>query len=62
MSIFWGMRYLDFSTPKSVMRSIFFEVFIRVKGVCPFDRVCVFVCVYVEGGDGSGDSDYTVEC
>ena len=27
------MRYLDFSTPKSVMRSIFFEVFISVRGV-----------------------------
>ena len=30
---FGGMRYLDFSTPKSVMRSIFFEVFISVRGV-----------------------------
>ena len=27
------MTYLDFSTPKSVMRSIFFEVFISVRGV-----------------------------
>ena len=32
--MFQSMRYLDFSTPKSVMRRIFFEVFISVRGVC----------------------------
>ena len=32
--LFWGvMKYLDFSTPKSVMKYIFFELFISV-GVC----------------------------
>ena len=38
------MRYLDFSSPKSVMRSIFFEVFISVRSV--YVRACVFVCVW----------------
>ena len=52
------MRYLDFSTPKSVMRSIFFEVFISVRGVCV--RAYLYVCV---GGESeSGDSDFAVEC
>ena len=50
------MRYLDFSSPKSVMTSIFFEVFISLRGVCV--RACLYVC---EGG-GSGDSDCAVEC
>ena len=45
------MRYLDFSAPTSVMRSIHFEVSIGVRSVC--------------GGaeeNGSGDSDCAVEC
>ena len=43
-----GMRYLDFSSPKSVMRSIFFEVFISVRGV--YVRACLYVCGGVEMG------------
>ena len=33
ISIFWGMRYLDFSTPKSVLISIYFDAFISVRSV-----------------------------
>ena len=32
--ICWGMRYLDFSTPKGVMSIIFPEFLISVRGVC----------------------------
>ena len=35
------MRYLDFSTVESVMRSIFFEDFIGVRGACVRASVCV---------------------
>ena len=47
------MRYLDLSTLKSVMRSLFFEVFITVRGAC--------VRMWV-GGGGNVDSDCAVEC
>ena len=51
------MRYLDFNTPKCVLRSIFYDCLISVRGAC----LCVWVheCV---GRGGSGDSDCVVEC
>ena len=40
------MRPLDFSTPKRVVRNIYFEVFISVRvRVC----ACIYVCVFMGG-------------
>ena len=50
------MRRLNFSTPNILMRSIFFDIFISVRGVCV--RACL--CVYV-WGERSGDSECDVE-
>ena len=50
------MRFLDFGTPKHVVKIVFYEVLISVRvRVC----ACIYVCMFM---GGEGDSDCAVEC